>query len=137
MDQLEFLDKKTLSLIISALRKSFAYNSPEYTAALDKVVDQSGPKGGRRWKCEGCGGKSARKDIFIDHIEPLVPLNTNVSNLSFKQLYERCWTNRNNLQVLCYTCHRVKSAKENSIRKEFRKLSKPEVIKIKKSKKKG
>lgn len=134
MDKLEFLDKRTLAIVISAVRKSFCRHSPEYAKALSKVVDYSGPRGGRRWYCEKCGLKLAHTETFVDHIEPIIPLNQSVINLTFKELYERCWTTSDNLQVLCKPCHMIKSKQENKERREYKNLLNPKHIKVKKQK---
>jgi len=124
MDDLSFLDNRTLNAIAAAVRKSFAYNSIEYQNALTKACTLDGPKGGKRWKCSVCKVVSDRKDIHVDHIEPVIPIDTTMSRLTLKQFYDRCFCSSKNLQILCRTCHKIKTIKENETRKNFKNLRK-------------
>ncbi len=133
MNNLSFLDPKSLSAVVAAIRKSFSYNSIEVQLALHRgKSEELGPRGGARYYCAGtCGGKFGRGDIFIDHIEPVVPIDTELSEMSLETLYRRCFTDHSNLQLLCDACHSVKTKAENAERKKYRQLRRPKIIKSK------
>lgn len=76
--------------------------------------------------CEGCkeevpasiktGGKRTN-NVYVDHIEPIVPVTGWVS---WDSCIERMFCEEDNLQVLCKACHDTKSAEEAAERKKYR-----------------
>lgn len=120
MDTLEFLDRKTLTLIESAIRKSFK-TSIEYKVFLhSKMVASLGPRGGRRWSCASCKKLIDENNIKVDHIEPVVPVHKNRVSMNLRELYERTYCSVDNLQIMCAACHNIKSAGEAKQRASFR-----------------
>lgn len=78
------------------------------------------------YKCEGCGedvpnttkdGAKRVKNVFVDHVEPIVPVTGWVS---WDSCIERMFCEADNLQLLCKACHDSKSKKEAAQRKEHR-----------------
>jgi len=133
-DILDYIDKKTLNLIISAMRKSFAYHSDDYQTALQLASTSSGPRGGLRYQCAHCKHLFTRNLIDVDHKRPFIPLDSNPSEMTLKTLYNRLFTTTDNLSILCKECHKLKSKLESKQRAEFRHLKKPKPIKHKKLK---
>lgn len=62
------------------------------------------------------GGKRV-KNIFVDHIEPIVPVTGWVS---WDSCIERMFCELDNLQLLCKACHDRKSKEETGQRKAHR-----------------
>ena len=124
MENLMYVDKKTLSAVFRAVKQSFTRYSDERRQILELKCYRGGPKNGRRWDCEKCKNSIELKDLEVDHIKPHIPLDKSVSELSFKDLYERCFTSLSNLQILCKNCHKFKSKVENKIRSDNRKRRK-------------
>lgn len=62
------------------------------------------------------GGKRV-KNIFVDHIEPIVPVTGWVS---WDSCIERMFCEISNLQLLCKACHDRKSKEETGQRKAHR-----------------
>jgi 5-methylcytosine-specific restriction endonuclease McrA len=123
-DTLEFLDPKTLSAIIAAIRKSFI-KSIEYTVVKHKSLnDSKGPRGGRVFICAHCNDLFGEGKVKVDHIIPIVPVDSTISEMTLRMYYERCFCSVDNLQVLCHDCHDQKSRVENEERKQFKKLRK-------------
>lgn len=60
-------------------------------------------------------------NIHVDHIEPVVPVTGWVS---WDSCIERMFCERENLQVLCGSCHKVVTDDENKQRKHYRDLEK-------------
>jgi len=66
------------------------------------------------YKCNGCkknvrATKDGKNNIFVDHIEPVVPKE---GWSDWDSYIERLFCEEDNLQVLCKTCHDRKSKKE-------------------------
>ena len=79
------------------------------------------------YECAGCGefvkptykeGRTSKSYIFVDHVEPIVPLSGWVS---WDSCIERMFCEEDNLQLLCKPCHDKKSYEETQQRKEARK----------------
>lgn len=82
------------------------------------------------YKCEGCGaevpptvkdGSRRVKNVFVDHIEPIVPVTGWVS---WDSCIERMFCEIDNLQLLCKECHDKKSNEEAALRAKYRKEKK-------------
>ena len=80
--------------------------------------------------CAGCAkhvpntikeGAKRAKNVFVDHIEPIVPVTGWVS---WDSCIERMFCETDNLQVLCKACHDEKSKEEAALRAKHRKESK-------------
>ncbi len=126
---LDCLDPKTLSAVVSAIRKSFAM-SLDCKLVLHKAVsDGLGPRGGKKYYCKQCQMDFPAGEVQVDHIEPVVPVHMAVSEMTLKEYYRRCFASHDNLQVLCLYCHKKKSREENKLRTEFRKIKKTKVTK--------
>lgn len=126
-DTLEFLDPKTLSAIIAAIRKSFI-KSMEYTIAKHRALaDSKGPRGGRIFICAHCNDLFGESKVKVDHIIPIVPTDSCNAEMTLRMYYERCFCSVENLQILCQECHDQKSRAENEERKHFKKLKKKKI----------
>lgn len=64
--------------------------------------------------------------VNIDHIDPIVPVNgfSNGSEFDFNEYIENLFCDEDKLQVLCQTCHKLKTKKEDEIRKSNKKKEK-------------
>ena len=121
---MEFLDTKTLTLVVAAVRKSFTYSLEYNVIKCQSKTDEVGPKGGKRLKCNICQESFGERDIKVDHIEPIVPLHKSQREMTLQEFYERCFCKLDNLQVLCKECHDKKSKQESKQRSDFRKAKK-------------
>ncbi len=99
-----------------------------------------------RFPCAICGGKFSNKEIRRDHIQPVVdvkvgfPLtldgkdNWNVYiNRMFGILSDGS-INKRMIQIICVTCHNIKSKDEKKLRKEANSMKKDLTVKKKRSK---
>ena len=117
-------NKKAVKAIENALRKIFRY-SITYVDVLDSAVaEERGPRGGKRFKCNCCGELFAQKEIQVDHIETVIPLDMSLDTMTLADLYKRINCSVDNLQVVCKTCHKKKSAAEVKERARLRKVKK-------------
>lgn len=66
-------------------------------------------------------GARRSKNVFVDHIEPIVPVTGWVS---WDSCIERMFCEADNLQLLCKKCHDSKSKEEAGMRKVHRDMLK-------------
>jgi len=121
-----------------ALRQSFRM-SPQMWETLQRArhelppaLKKDGTPGKRfqvRYTCAICGGMFMQKYVQVDHIDPVVPLYKVEADMTYDEMAERIFCGKDNLQVVCSTplkkndgkpsCHKIKSDKENFIRKNI------------------
>lgn len=105
------------SFIKSLLRAGSRRWPPKYEVLNEaKIGKQVNSKTGRiaeHYKCAGCGEGFPAKEVQVDHIIPIVPV-TGFTN--WDDLIDRLFCEKDNLQVLCLTCHKAKSALEKQER---------------------
>lgn len=75
-------------------------------------------------KCDVCGKNSPMYTSEVDHIDPVTPVMISGKVMSFSMLFERTFCDTSNLQILCKTCHKIKSKSEMGERVRWRKLNK-------------
>ncbi len=107
--------------IKGALRQVAKY-SPEVKQALKLATHPTikGPKGGARFICAKCGEVFEKKDVQVDHINPIIPVNKRTSDLDWNTIIARMFCSAEKLQVLCKPCHLIKSNEERKERKKYR-----------------
>lgn len=96
-----------------------------------------GKKNQIRYKCASCGELFSQKNVQVDHIDTVVPLDKAESEMPFGEwlttIARGIFCKKENLQVLCstkkkdlpagkYSCHAQKSNRENYIRDEFKRM---------------
>lgn len=118
----QWTEARFKSFITSALRR--AAWPPKF-----RVVDEAfvkvgpNPKTGRKCKlsrCNGCGELFAKRDLFSDHIEPVV--DPAVGFVDWNTYIQRMFIEIDGYQVLCDECHNEKTNKEKQQAKERRSL---------------
>ena len=117
---------KLKTFIISALRQSTFKWKPRqiaYTAAKVQTGTFSTGRPKYSWKCAKCEGLFKSKEICVDHIEPVVPLDGYISEMDFdlNEYVVRMFCAAEGFQVLCGPCHDEKTRSEDKLRKENKK----------------
>lgn len=119
---------KDRGLIKGAMRRAFA-RSELHEAVITRItVDHSDPRNPRckNWGyCELCGVVQPRWKIQVDHIQPVVPIDSHFEYMSLDEAANRMWCDPGNLQGICEPCHDVKTASEKEARAPFKKPSQP------------
>lgn len=110
------------SFITSLLRQGTRRWAPVSEVEKEAKVDRG------LYKCASCGdvvpvtvkeGKGRKKNVFVDHIEPIV--DPEVGFTTWDEFIERMFCEKDNLQLLCKSCHDKKSSIEREIAVERRK----------------
>ena len=110
------------SFVISALRSASQRWPPKHAALKAARVGRG------LYRCAACGdigpqklppekGKTRkRNNAVVDHIEPVVPVETGFT--TYDSFIERLLCEEDKLQVLCYKCNKAKCDTERQQRRE-------------------
>lgn len=79
---------------------------------------QAATYGSNEIMCAHCGELFGRKDIQVDHIEPLIRTNESSIQNWKRYIEELFYLDINVVQVLCKPCHKEKSRQENEERRK-------------------
>lgn len=114
------ISAKERNLIKGALRRVFS-RADLRRAVLDEArVPHSDPSRPRvtKWvRCAACSQPCAAYQAAVDHIDPVVPVESTLESMTLDELANRLWCEKNNLQVLDPTCHKSKSKLESKERR--------------------
>jgi 5-methylcytosine-specific restriction endonuclease McrA len=103
------------------------------------MSDKTGPRGGNRYKCNGCGGDEFKNtELHIDHIETVIELNKTYHEYTLDELCLRIFgmtewdgpINWGNFQTLCKECHDKKTNLEKAERASNKRKKKDEMQKL-------
>lgn len=118
---MNWTESKFQSFIKSTLRKGTTRWPPKYevlnAAKRGKMVNESSGRLAEHYACSGCGALFPAKCVVVDHIAPVVPVTGFVS---WDDVIHRMFCGVEGLQVLCKTCHSVKTKEENAQRKLYK-----------------
>lgn len=111
-------EAKLRNFIISQLRSSFRKYGVKYEvlkeALVGKQVNEKTGREAKHYRCTSCSGLFVQSSVQIDHREPVV------DKTGFKDwntYIDRLFCSKDNLQVLCLGCHKIKSKDENAVRR--------------------
>lgn len=115
----EWSDAKFKGWIISLLRRGTMRWPPRNealkAAKTVKKINVSSGRLAQHFKCKKCKKDFPAKQVAVDHIKPVVDIKKGF--VDFDTYINRMYCGVKNLQVLCKTCHDVKSKKEREDRK--------------------
>jgi 5-methylcytosine-specific restriction endonuclease McrA len=72
-----------------------------------------------KYKCAKCNNIFGPKEIVVDHILPVVPVDEGFTNIG--HFVESLFCDINNLQCLCNSCHDLKTENEDILREKNKK----------------
>lgn len=110
------------SFITSGIRGLTRKWAPMFEALKDAQTERKvNPKTGKlamHYKCALCGNDHPVKEMAVDHIEPIVPVD---HKASWDEIIARALVEKQGFQVLCREpCHKDKTDKENAERRKFK-----------------
>lgn len=110
------------SFVKSALRAASRRWPPKFETLNDSYVDRrTNVKTGRpakHFQCNTCKLLYPASEVQVDHIEPIIDPTTGF--ISWDLVIERMFCEKDNLQVLCIECHKIKTNAEKALAKERR-----------------
>ena len=118
----QWTESRFRSFIFSMLRQGTRRWAPLQSTQKEANVGRG------LYKCNCCGeivppttkdGRKRVKNVFVDHIKPIVDPETGFT--TWDDYIESMFCERDNLQLLCKSCHDEKSAKERAVSVEARK----------------
>ena len=115
---------KERGLIKGALRRAFSRSELRERVSDRTRINHSDPERPRcqKWSfCDVCGQIVPTWTTSVDHILPVIPLNSAMEFMSMDELVDNIWCEESNLQNLCQSCHDEKTEIENLQRREFKK----------------
>jgi 5-methylcytosine-specific restriction endonuclease McrA len=108
------------SFVKSALRAASRRWPPKYECLSSayvgtKLNDKSGRQA-KHYKCACCLGSFPAKDVQVDHISPII--NPEKGFTTWDDVVNAMFCEKENLQILCTSCHAIKTKEERSVRKK-------------------
>jgi len=99
---------------VSALRAGSRRWPPRFEtlneSKTEKKVNTLTGRIAQHFRCASCGGEFPAKQVNVDHILPVV--DPVVGFVDWNTFVENLYCEKENLQVLCKTCHDLKTKKE-------------------------
>jgi len=71
---------------------------------------------GNTWQCEICRNRIEKKELVVDHVDPVV--SPKLGWQGWDEYYKRLFCPAAQLQVIHKTCHRKKTNEENAERRK-------------------
>lgn len=98
------------SFVTSILRSGSRRWGPKYSTLNDaKTEKRINPKSGRlaqHYRCNSCQGEFTATTVQVDHIRPIG------FDKTWDEFINALFCEKDNLQVLCTTCHKTKTKEE-------------------------
>jgi 5-methylcytosine-specific restriction endonuclease McrA len=91
-------------------------------------IDTSRPRVKTWCKCKECETPTPKSYMAVDHIEPKVPVDSSLEEMSWDELVDNTWCAKSNLQPICTDCHDRKSKAENKVRRKLKKEKKNDKV---------
>ena len=106
------------AFIVSVLRAGSRKWPPKYQTLNDAYVgirlNEKTNREGKHYLCALCEGEFPSKEVEVDHIEPVI---SSKGFTSWDDYIARLFCDKSNLQVVCKSCHKIKSYNEGQERK--------------------
>tara|TARA_R110000868_G_scaffold224540_1_gene476693 strand:- start:2258 stop:2707 length:450 start_codon:yes stop_codon:yes gene_type:complete len=116
----EWTEARFKSFVVSALRTATQRWPPKYavldTAFTQRKTNVKTGKLAKHFECNACKDEFVAKEVQVDHKNPAVDPKKGWQG--WDTFIDRLFCEETNLQVLCSSCHRVKTAKEKEERKD-------------------
>lgn len=121
---------KERGLLKGAMRRVFSRSDLRKTAIAKTViigyVNKDRPRV-KKWSiCNNCLQDIPTYQMEVDHVEPLIPLNRSLEDMSWEEVVDRLWCEESNLVAICKDCHKDKTKREAKQRREYKKGKKNE-----------
>lgn len=102
------------AFIVSVLRAGSRRWPPKYEtlneAKTEKKKNTKTNRVAQHYLCAACGVDFPNTQVQVDHISPVVDVKTGFT--TWDNYIDRLFCGKDNLQVLCKTCHAIKTKEE-------------------------
>lgn len=119
------MTKKELGLLKGAIRRVFSRSDLRRSviakARIEGYQDPSRPRVKKWATCQECKQPTPEYLMQVDHVNPIVPITTQLEHMWIDDLVNNVWCDEKNLNVLCKPCHSIKTKAENKLRREIKK----------------
>lgn len=109
----EWSDARKHAFIVSVLRAGTRRYPPKYEvlneAKTEKRVNSKTGRVAQHYLCATCCGEFPSTGVQVDHIQPVVGKEGFVS---WDKYIANMFCDKDNLQVLCIACHKIKTKEE-------------------------
>lgn len=107
------------TFITSALRGAFRKYPPKYEVLQEAFVgsklNEKTKRMSKHYECNKCKGHFPTSEVNVDHVLPVV--RPEEGFLSWDSFIKNLFCDKEMLQVLCSTCHDIKTKEENQVRR--------------------
>jgi len=121
---------KERNLLKGAIRRVFSRSDLRreiiQAARISNYFDPNRPRVTKWSKCAICSNPTPEYLAEVDHLNPIIPVNKSLEDLSWDDIIDNVWCEKTELQTTCKVCHRQKSKLENKERAFYRKKRKKE-----------
>lgn len=111
---MNWTEGRVKAFIIATLRSGARRWPPKYEtlqdAFVEKKINLKSKREAKHYKCNSCSNLFIGSDVQVDHIDPVVSPTEGFT--TWDNYIERLFCKKENLQVLCLTCHKQKSKLE-------------------------
>lgn len=122
------ITKKERGLIKGALRRVFGRSDLRRSvieAAIVRGYSNPKRKAVKFWvECTSCGEMEAKSNIQVDHVDPVIAINSSFDEMTLDEVVDRLWCDIKNLAVVCKPCHTRKSKAETKERARIKREKK-------------
>jgi 5-methylcytosine-specific restriction endonuclease McrA len=116
----KWTEAKFHSFVKSALRAASRKWPPKFETINDAYVgtqiNASSGRLAKHFRCAACAGLFTSTNIQVDHIHAIIDPKIGFTN--WDDVVSAMFCEKENLQVLCKPCHKIKTAEERKLKKE-------------------
>jgi len=107
-----------VGVLRAAMRKWGVFHDAKREAQRGFRVDKATGKRRSVYECAGCARLFKSDEVHVDHIQPVFDPTKRVEALltDWTEVVNRMFCELDNLQVLCHTCHGIKTENERKQR---------------------
>lgn len=114
------ISAKERRLLKGAIRRVFSRSELRRKVVEEATIthcDLKCPRVTKWGRCARCRKPIARYQLEVDHLHPIVPLNTTLEKMSWDHLIDNVWCDSKDLNAVCKPCHKEKTRVENALRR--------------------
>lgn len=111
-------------LLKGAIRRVFARSDLRRKVIEGAIIEHSDPsrKRVKTWvKCAVCSKPEAKSNVVVDHLIPVIAVNSSFEEQGADVTIDRTWSEESNLQPICPECHDIKTKAERKLRSQNKK----------------